>query len=74
METRDMVRMANQIAQFCKGYGSDATKETADHINRYWDPRMRRQLIAHLGQGGEGLDQLVREAASMVRPPRPEAA
>jgi formate dehydrogenase subunit delta len=25
------------------------------HISRYWDPRMRAQIIAHAAQGGEGL-------------------
>ena len=72
METRDTVRMANQIATFCKGYGADAAKETADHINRYWEPRMRNALFAHLEKGGEGLDPLVKEAGQLVR--RPKAA
>lgn len=28
----------------------------ADHIRKYWDPRMRRQIFEHLAaHGGEGL-------------------
>lgn len=75
METRDMVRMANQIAAFFKGYGHDeAVKETAYHINAFWESRMRRQLLAHLDKGGEGLDPLVREAAAKIKRPVSEAA
>jgi formate dehydrogenase subunit delta len=75
METRDMVRMANQIAAFFKGYGHDeAVKGTADHINHFWEPRMRRALLAHLDKGGDGLDQVVRDAAPDIARPRPEAA
>ena len=75
METRDMVRMANQIADFFKGYGHDeATAEISDHINRFWEPRMRTAFFAHLAKGGEGFDQLVKDAAVKVRKPRTEAA
>lgn len=69
MKTRDMVRMANQIATFCKGYGETAAMETADHINRFWDPRMRKTLLAYLAKGGEGLDPLVKESVAAIRPP-----
>ncbi len=70
MEIRDMVRMANQIAAFYKGYPHDyAVKETADHINRFWEPRMRRAFFDHMAQGrrrvrrvGEGSGRC-REAA-----------
>ncbi len=75
METQDMVRMANQIAGFFKGYPHDeAVKEAATHLNNFWDPRMRRQLFAHLAKGGEGLDPLILEAAAAVRKPKADAA
>ncbi len=75
METQDMVRMANQIASFFKGYPHDeALKEAATHLNNFWDPRMRRQLIAHLAKGGEGLDPLIIEAAAQIRKPKVDAA
>jgi formate dehydrogenase subunit delta len=46
METRDMLRMANQIADFFKGYPrEEARKEAATHLNNYWDPRMRKHLF-----------------------------
>jgi formate dehydrogenase subunit delta len=75
MEIRDMVRMANQIASFFAGYPHDeAVKGTADHINYFWEPRMRAQLLAHLAKGGEGLAPLVKDAVAQIHKPKPEAA
>jgi formate dehydrogenase subunit delta len=75
METRDMVRMANQIAAFFKGYGAEeGTKEIATHMNNYWEPRMRRDFFAHVEKGGAGFDPMVLAAAAQVRKPKDEAA
>jgi formate dehydrogenase subunit delta len=75
METRDMLRMANQIADFFKGYPrEDAVKEAATHLNNYWDPRMRKHFFDYLARGGEGLDPLIIEAAAQVRKPKMDAA
>ena len=73
METKDMVRMANQIGGFFKSYSDDyARKEIAVHINSFWDPRMRKMLLAHLDAGGEGLSDAVKSAAANIK--RPKAA
>jgi formate dehydrogenase subunit delta len=73
METRDMMRMANQIADFFKAYGeTEALEGIAEHINKFWEPRMRRDFFVHLDKGGEGLDPLVVKAAAHVK--RPKAA
>ena len=75
MDTQKMVHMANQIADFFKGYPhEDALRDAAAHLNSYWDPRMRKQLFAHLAKGGEGLDPLIIEAATQIRKPKTEAA
>jgi formate dehydrogenase subunit delta len=75
METRDMLRMANQIADFFKGYPrEDAVKEAATHLNNYWDPRMRKHFFDYLAKGGEGLDPLIIEAAAQVRKPKMDVA
>ena len=53
MEIRDLVRMANQISDFFRGYShEEAVSGTAAHIRGFWDPRMRRQLYAHARAGG----------------------
>ncbi len=70
METPDMVRMANQIASFFAAYPHDqAVKDTAYHINSFWEPRMRTLLLRHIGAGGEGLHVLVKDAAAKIRRP-----
>ncbi len=75
MEQRDMIRMANQIANFFNGEGPEqSVKDVAEHINKFWDPRMRRQLIAHLEAGGEGLEPTILKAASLIRRPQAAAA
>jgi formate dehydrogenase subunit delta len=63
MSPDKLVRMANQIGKFFSLRPHDeAVASTADHIVQFWDPRMRAHIIAHLGQGGAGLDPIVREA------------
>ncbi len=67
-----LVRMANQIATFFLSQPEEVRAEgVATHINKFWEPRMRRHLFEHLDQGGEGLLPLVIKAAPMIR--RPEA-
>ena len=40
-------RMANQIAQNLAAMGHDrAVLATADHIDKFWDPRMKRAIFA----------------------------
>ncbi|NGN44145.1 formate dehydrogenase subunit delta [Mesorhizobium sp. CGMCC 1.15528] len=69
--TRDkLIRMANQIATF---FHSKPREEglagTAEHINKFWEPRMRRHLFEVLDSGGEGLDELVIAASEKIRRP-----
>jgi formate dehydrogenase subunit delta len=67
METRDMVRMANQIAaSFAACPHEEAVRETARHIRMFWEPRMRRQLADHAAGGGEGLAPLVVDAVDAL--------
>ncbi|RKF22790.1 formate dehydrogenase [Altericroceibacterium spongiae] len=42
--------MANQIARNFEVMGHiDAVEATADHINMFWDPRMKSQIFADAG-------------------------
>jgi formate dehydrogenase subunit delta len=60
---RKLVMMANQIGTFFASQGPDqAVSGTADHIRKFWDPRMRKAIFAHLDAGGEGLAPNVRAA------------
>lgn len=47
MPTDDLVRMANQIAQFFAAYPeSDAVDGVREHLEKFWTPAMRRELQA----------------------------
>ena len=71
MDTRDMIRMANQIASFFNGSGPEAAvKDSAEHINKFWDPRMRTALIQHLAAGGEGLEPTIVKTKDLIKPPK----
>jgi formate dehydrogenase subunit delta len=63
MSLDKLVYMANQIGKFFASQGREqAVVGTADHIKKFWDPRMRAAIFAHLEAGGAGLDPVVRAA------------
>jgi formate dehydrogenase subunit delta len=63
MSPDKLVYMANQIGKFFAGQGKEkAVPLIADHLAKFWDPRMRAAIVAHLDAGGNGLDPLAREA------------
>jgi formate dehydrogenase subunit delta len=64
-----LVYMANQIGTFFKSQDlNTASAKIAEHISKFWDPRMRRAIIAHLDAGGAGLDPATRQAIETLRP------
>jgi formate dehydrogenase subunit delta len=66
-----LVYMANQIGAFFKSQGLDtASAKIAEHMTKFWDPRMRRAIVAHLDAGGAGLDPATRRAVETLRPRR----
>ena len=74
METARLVRMANQIGQFFASQRSgDPAAAIADHLRKFWEPRMRLAIIAHLEAGGAGLEAPVRESVARLKAqaPRP---
>jgi hypothetical protein len=51
-----LVRMANQIGIFFESKPhEEGVVGVADHINKFWEPRMRRQFFEMLDAGGEGM-------------------
>ncbi|WP_026479563.1 formate dehydrogenase subunit delta [Ahrensia sp. 13_GOM-1096m] len=70
MQPEKMVSMANQIATFFETQpGTGQAKKVADHINDFWEPRMRIQLFEHVDAGGKGLSPLALDACAYVRMP-----
>lgn len=70
-----LVRMANQIATFFQSQPADIRAEgVASHINKFWEPRMRRALFEVVDRGGDGLNPLVKEASALIRRPPAKGA
>lgn len=54
--------MANQIARNL-AYDTDPAAAVADHIDAFWTPKMKADLLA---RGGDGLDPVARAAIARV--------
>jgi formate dehydrogenase subunit delta len=63
-----LVMMANQIAKFYEPQKQiEPVGAIATHIRKFWDPRMRAAITAHLDQGAAGLDELARQAVERLK-------
>ncbi|MEJ1966952.1 MAG: formate dehydrogenase subunit delta [Gammaproteobacteria bacterium] len=72
MKIDALIKMANQIGAFFDGEGGldhpeEAALLTATHLRKYWEPRMRIQIIEHLqSHDGEGLDEVARSGVALL--------
>lgn len=60
-----LVKMANDIGNYFRSEPErkDAVAGIANHISRFWTPRMRSKLLAYVAQHGNSeLDELPRAA------------
>lgn len=75
MRIERLVTMANDIATFFQAEPDHAAAVAGvrDHLTRFWDPAMRRQLKAHLGDGGDGMLPLAKEAVAQLEVPPADA-
>ena len=50
MDIENLVKMANRIGQFFESMpdADEASREIALHLRKFWEPRMRQALLAHL--------------------------
>ena len=68
MSPEKLVYMANQIGRFFAHQpDAAAIANTADHLAKFWDPRMRKAILDYVDSGGEGLQPRVREAVLHLR-------
>ena len=70
MHIEYLIKMANQIGDFFEAMPdrAQALEDTAQHIKRFWDPRMRRELLAHVDSAGSGeLNEIVAQAVARHR-------
>lgn len=68
MHRQDLIRMANQVAQFFDIYPEEqGAAEVAKHLRNFWDPRMRRQLLDYAAaQPDDDLHPLARLAVKRL--------
>jgi formate dehydrogenase subunit delta len=66
-----LASMANDISDFFEGEvgPADAPASIAQHLQRYWDPRMRAKIIAYAAGGGEQLSATALAAVKTLPPP-----
>jgi len=70
MNSERLVAMANDIAAF---FDAEPDKAIAAegvrfHMTRFWDPRMRREILEHVGAGGAGMSPTAIAAVKMLAP------
>ena len=68
MDIHHLVKQANGIGDF---FDSEPDKAVAAdgvrfHMTRFWDPRMRREIVAHVNAGGAGLEPTARRAVEQL--------
>lgn len=65
-----LVKMANQIGKFFSAQKApQPAASMTDHLRKFWDPRMRKQIIDHVSHGGAGLDPISLEAVQRLSDP-----
>ncbi len=64
-----LAKMANEIARNLGAIGDEATVAAgvANHLNRFWSPAMRRELVEHAREDDSGLLPAVKLALIDVR-------
>lgn len=70
-----LISMANQIGDFFAGANPEtAARDVANHLKRYWEPRMRAQIITYYEQRhGAGLSDVALGAVAQLKAENPPA-
>ena len=66
-----LIKMTNEIGDFFTGVDSKdpqaAARDVANHLKRYWDPRMRAQMLKYYEERhGAGLSELAKTAVGIL--------
>ena len=63
-----LIYLANQISKGFRLKSEErAVADTLDHIQKFWEPRMRREILAVLAAGGDGLEPIARKAVAQIK-------
>jgi formate dehydrogenase subunit delta len=68
MSPEKLVYMANQIGRFFGHQPEEkAIANIADHLMKFWDPRMREAILGYVDGGGTGLQPVVLRAVLTLK-------
>ena len=69
MRIEKLVEMANDIGNYFRSEPdhAEAVAGIANHLQKFWDPRMRSQFLEYYNTGGEGIEPIVREALDKIK-------
>ncbi len=70
MDLDNLIVMANRIGQFFEAQPDrdEALEGIAQHVKKFWEPRMRAQILAAVGtEAGAGLSEIVSAALTTHR-------
>ena len=70
MDLHNLVVMANRIGTFFAAQPDrdEALAGIAEHLKKFWEPRMRTQILAAVGtEAGAGLSEIVSTALATHR-------
>jgi formate dehydrogenase subunit delta len=68
MNPQYLIAMVNDISNFYVSQGElpEAAAQVESHLARYWEKRMRHQIIDHLRSGGDGLSEISLAAVRLL--------
>jgi formate dehydrogenase subunit delta len=69
-----LVKMVNEISAYFASEpdAEQAAKDVAGHLKRYWEPRMRRQIIMYYNERqGAGLSELALHGVRLLAAAEP---
>ena len=66
-----LIKMTNEIGEFFAGADSNdpqgAARDVANHLTRFWEPRMRAQMLKYYEERqGAGLTELGKNAVALL--------
>ena len=63
-----LVRMVNQIGDYFRTLPeTEAVDNAADHLRRFWTPKMCNEIVAFAEAGGAGLNQIAARAVAALK-------
>jgi formate dehydrogenase subunit delta len=65
-----LIKMTNEISEFFAGTADQpqAAAAVANHLRRYWEPRMRAQMLKYYEErNGAGLSELAKSGVAILQ-------